>query len=136
MSWFVQGIDVPESCLDCPCYNYASDVCRITDTKCKALDQVLSVEEIKAIKDKICPIHEVPDDIGDLIDRSELVIKNQQDITNWGSPHAVSIDSILRAEAIVPGCDDKQIDSVEDNRGVRHYMHKDYKRRYWNGDES
>ena len=63
MSVLIQGMDMPECCEVCPCYNWVEDICRITDSP---NDFFIDTR----VSD--CPLAEVPTPHGRLIDADAL----------------------------------------------------------------
>ena len=66
MSLIIKGVDMPEKCENCPCYDYIDYVCRADD--CFAPFDVENPEE----RSEHCPLIELPAKHGRLIDADEL----------------------------------------------------------------
>ena len=62
MSLIIKGVDMPEKCENCPCYDYIDYVCRADD--CFAPFDVENPEE----RSEHCPLIELPAKHGRLID--------------------------------------------------------------------
>lgn len=63
MSILIKGMEMPEFCEVCPCYNWVEDICRITDSPNDFTDTRVSD----------CPLVEVPTPHGRLIDDFKLL---------------------------------------------------------------
>ena len=63
MSVLIKGMEMPEFCEVCPCYNWVEDICRITDSPNDFTDTRVSD----------CPLVEVPTPHGDLIDSADII---------------------------------------------------------------
>ena len=66
MSLIIKGVDMPEKCENCPCYDYIDYVCRADD--CFAPFDVENPEE----RSEHCPLIEIRTPHGRLIDADEL----------------------------------------------------------------
>ena len=67
MSLIIKGMDMPEKCENCPCYDYIDYVCRADD--CFAPFDVENPEE----RSEHCPLIEIPTPHGRLIDADKLI---------------------------------------------------------------
>ena len=67
MSLIIKGMDMPEKCENCPCYDYIDYVCRADD--CFAPFDVENPEE----RSEHCPLIEIPTPHGRLIDADALM---------------------------------------------------------------
>lgn len=67
MSVIIKGMELPEKCENCPCYDYIDCVCRADD--CFAPFDVENPEE----RSEHCPLVEIPTPHGRLIDENELL---------------------------------------------------------------
>ena len=67
MSLIIKGMDMPEKCENCPCYDYIDYVCRADD--CFAPFDVENPEE----RSEHCPLIEIHTPHGRLIDADKLV---------------------------------------------------------------
>lgn len=82
MSFLIKGMDMPEKCEDCPCYDYIDYVCRADD--CFAPFDVENPEE----RSEHCPLVEIPTPHGRLIDADYI---NGSGLIEWQK-------SIVKAE--------------------------------------
>lgn len=62
MSLLIKGMDMPECCEVCPCYNWIEDICRITE----------SPNDFSDARIEDCPLVEVSTPHGRLIDADRL----------------------------------------------------------------
>lgn len=67
MSLIIKGMNLPEKCEDCPCYDYIDYVCRTDD--CFAPFDVENPEE----RSEHCPLIELPANHGRLIDADRFL---------------------------------------------------------------
>ena len=67
MSLIIKGVNLPEKCESCPCYDYIDYVCRADD--CFAPFDVENPEE----RSEHCPLIEIPTPHGRLIDADALL---------------------------------------------------------------
>ena len=63
MSVLIKGMDMPECCEVCPCYDWKEDICRITD----------SPNDFSDTRVSDCPLVEIPTPHGRLIDADALM---------------------------------------------------------------
>lgn len=88
MSVLIQGMDMPECCEVCPCYNWVEDICRITD----------SPNDFSDTRVSDCPFAEVPTPHGRLIDADEL----EKSVHEWYDVgEYVFADTIRNADTII-----------------------------------
>ena len=62
MSLLIKGMEMPECCEVCPCYNWIEDICRITE----------SPNDFSDARIEDCPLVEVSTPHGRLIDADNL----------------------------------------------------------------
>ena len=71
MSLLINGMDMPISCTECPCYDdMETCFCNVLDSYC---------EQYKTERHPNCPLVEVHTPHGDLIDRNELLNQYKPD---------------------------------------------------------
>lgn len=70
MNLMIKGMEMPECCEVCPCYNWIEDICRITE----------SPNDFSDARIEDCPLAKIPTPHGDLIDRDVLLNEYKEDL--------------------------------------------------------
>ena len=72
MSVLINGMKIPKSCLDCPLYDDE-------ESFCKAQNEFLNMMISNRGRAISCPLVELPEHHGDLIDRNDLIKESLAD---------------------------------------------------------
>jgi hypothetical protein len=100
MSILIKGMDMPECCEVCPCYNWVEDICRITE----------SPNDFSDTRIWDCPLVEVPTPHGRLIDceRKTFPTEFRYNTTDYAKGWNACMKSVHTAPTII---------EAEENRG-------------------
>ena len=92
MSVIVKGMDMPTGCLSCPLF---------AGNGCKATRRLFPGYLNVAVRPDTCPLVNIPEKHGNLIDKSELLKCSVSVDDSWGCTDMVSVYDIDNAPTII-----------------------------------